>query len=100
MRGRGGAIATGVHKEKRGRAIGEGKVRGVCVSWWGVDGSVVNIPGISGGWIGSGGVRIPIICNFMVIKNMKPWEVGGDGRPIGRGVDLAIFTAIGLGIEA
>lgn len=99
-RGFGRAVAARVEEEEGGGAVGEGGV--CCVRVWNsggrIDGSVVEVEGVEGSGVGGAGAAVPIVGDFVVVEDMEPGEGRGGRRPGGRGVDLAVFAAIGFGV--
>ena len=94
-------MAAGVHHEEGCGALGELEVGGVWEGggWW-VERAVVDVPGVYGGGIGVLPLFVPIVGNFVIVDDVEPWEVFGDSRPVGGGVDLSVLPSIGLGVGA
>ena len=79
----------------------EAEVRRVGMHWGRVYARVVQVPGVSGGGVRGCGVSVPVICDFVVVEDVEPGD-RRDGWPVGGGVYLAVFAAVGFdrGAEA
>lgn len=65
-----------------------------------VYGGVVEVPWVCGCGIGGCGVAVPVVGYFVVVHDVDPGEVFGDGGPVGGIVDLAVFAAVSFWVAA
>lgn len=80
--------------------MGELEVGCVWADGWWVDGGMVDIPGVGGGGVGGCGVAVPVVCDFVVVHYVDPWQVLRDGGPVGGAVDLTVFATVSFRVAA
>ena len=69
-----GAVTAGVEEEEGGRALGKLEVGSVRADGRRVHGGVVEVPGVYGGGVGGGGIGVPVVRDFVVVKDVEPGQ--------------------------